>query len=117
MSFTMTTRWIDPTLSLMDQPELDPAWTEYWRQMFIIADTETDSEDEEEEEEEEEFGDEPWEEGPQTPPLGPRPPVWRRLVAIGGGLAISVDETDSEEEEDEEWTLSSASSVSTEYRE
>ena len=116
----MTTRWIDPTLSLMDQPELDPAWTEYWRQMFIIADIETDSEDEAEEEEfgddEEELGDEPWEEGPQTPPLGPRPPTWRRLVAIGGGLAMSVDETDSEEE-DEEWTLSSASSVSTEYRE
>lgn len=114
MSFTMTTRWIDPTLSLMDQPELDPAWNEYWRQMFIIANAETDSEAEAEEEVD--FGDEEWEEGPQTPPLGPRPRTWRRLVAIGGGLAISVDETDSEEE-DEEWTLSSASSVSTEYRE
>jgi hypothetical protein len=105
----MTTYWIDPTLSLMDQQELDLAWNDYWRDMFIIPDGETDSE------EEVDFGDEEWEEGPQTPPLGPRPRTWRRLVAIGGGLAMSVDETDSEE--DEEWTLSSASSVSTEYRE
>ena len=115
----MTTRWIDPTLSLMDQPELDPAWNEYWRQMFIVANAETDDEEDTQEvsddEEDVDFGDEPWEEGPQTPPLGPQPARWRRLVAIGGGLAMSVSSTESEDDED--FTLSSASSVSTEYRE
>lgn len=105
----MTTRWIDPTLSLMEQQELDLAWNDYWTEIFITMNADTDDE----EEAEEELGDEEWEEGPQTPPLGPHPPIWRRLVAIGGGLAVSVDDTDSEED-DENWTLSSASSVSTE---
>ena len=105
----MTTRWIDPTLPHMDQPELDLAWNEYVMRMFLESETDSENESESEEEDEstddgEEFGDDIWEEGPQTPPFGPQAPR-RQLVPVGGGLAVSV-ETDSE---DEEWLSDSSS--------
>ena len=69
----------------MDQQELYLAWQQEWEAWndltLWVA------------EEEEEFGDEPWEEGPQTPPIE-SPMSYQRLVHIGGGLAD--EETDSD---------------------
>jgi len=84
----MATYWIDPTLPYTDQLELDLAWQQYTMQMFLQDQSES---------EEEEFGDEPWEEGPQTPPLGPQAPR-PRLVDVGGGLAVAMSESDVESE-------------------
>ena len=104
----MSTYWIDPTLSLMDQQELNLAWNQQIMHMFLEMYPEAASESEGEggpdEEEDWDFGDEPWEEGPQTPPFGAQIPRGR-LVPVGGGLAVSID-TDSD---DEEWASDASS--------
>jgi len=95
----MTTFWINPTLSLEEQEQLHAAWNQQfvdesyaiWAMMWSDSDS-----DEEEPEEEAEFGDDEWEDGPQTPPLGPRPLPRPPLMNAGGGLAVPVDESDED---------------------
>jgi hypothetical protein len=97
----MTTFWINPTLSPDEQQQLHAAWTQQfmdeshavWAMMWSDSDS-----DDEEPEEAAEFGDDEWEDGPQTPPLGPRPLPRPPLVSIGGGLAASVEDIDEEED-------------------
>ena len=94
----MTTYWVDP---LMNQQELDIAWNQQSMWGFLEEHYEADDEAEggpEEEEEEWDFGDEPWDEGPQTPPFGPQMPRGR-LVPVGGGLAVSIDDMQTEWED------------------
>jgi hypothetical protein len=103
----MATYWVDPTLSLMDQQELDIAWYQHNIALFLEAHYEADDEGDGGDEGDEDFGDEPWEEGPQTPPFEPQA-TRRQLVPVGGGLAVSVDETETETDWDD-----AISSVST----
>jgi hypothetical protein len=97
----MTTFWINPTLSPDEQEQLHAAWTQQfvdesyaiWAMMWSDSDS-----DDEEPEEEAEFGDDEWEDGPQTPPLGPRPLPRPPLKNAGGGLAVPVEDSDTEDE-------------------
>ena len=100
----MTTFWINPTLSPDEQQQLHAAWTQQfmdeshavWAMMWSDSDEEEPEEEAEFGDENEEFGDDEWEDRPQTPPLGPRPLPRPPLMNAGGGLAVPVDESDED---------------------